>query len=336
MGVSQRPILSLDEYIDGVHNRNRTVLAQAITLIESTSPLHRALARALLTRLLPDTGQAYRVGITGPPGVGKSTFIEALGTMLVAMGRRVAVLAVDPSSTITGGSILGDKSRMPRLAAHPNSFIRPSPSGANLGGVARRTREAILLCEAAGFDVVLVETVGVGQSETMVADMVDFFLVLTLPGAGDELQGIKKGVLELADMVAVNKADGSNIPRAREAVREHTSALHYLRPRIPSWSPTAVAVSSQTGDGIEPLWQKIVEHREVLTKSSELEERRRSQRSRWMWALIDEKLRSAFREHPAVRDQLPEAERAVREGERTPDEAAVALLSAFGVESEGD
>src|SRR5271166_1997069 len=259
----------------------RAVLARAITLIESKRADHQQTARALVQELLPQTGQATRVGITGAPGVGKSTSIDALGTYLTGRGHKVAVLAVDPSSARSGGSILGDKTRMVRLSADPNAFIRPSPAAGTLGGVAAKTRETMLICEAAGYDVIMVETVGIGQSEVAVADMTDFFLVLMLPGAGDELQGLKKGVVELADMIAVNKADGDNIARANSAAAEYRAALHILSPRSPNWSPPVVTYSALTGDGIADLWTRVLDHRERLTASGELGSRRGEQQVKW-------------------------------------------------------
>lgn len=320
---------AVEDYARGIEQADRGLLARAITLVESRRPEDMALAQELLLRLLPRTGRAYRVGITGVPGVGKSTFIDALGSRLISEGHRVAVLAVDPSSSVSGGSILGDKSRMPRLAAAGEAFIRPSPSALSLGGVTRRTRETMLLCEAAGFDVVLVETVGVGQSETMVAEMVDFFLVLVLAGAGDELQGIKKGIIELADLVAVNKADGDNLDRALVAKRDYAAALRYLGARTTSWKPRVVAVSALTGEGMAELWALVEEHRRVLTASGELEEKRRRQLGQWMWSLIEEKLLDGFRSHPEVKERLSSLERAVVEGSVTPTQAATELLEAF-------
>lgn len=309
---------------------DRIALARAITLIESTSPADEALAQEVLGRLLPHTGGAIRVGISGAPGVGKSTLIDALGTRLLDAGKRPAVLAVDPSSARSGGSILGDKSRMERLALDPRAYVRPSPAARTLGGVARRTREALLLCEAAGFDVVLVETVGVGQSETAVAGMVDFFLLLVLAGAGDELQGIKRGIVELADLVAVTKADAENIAPARRALADYSAALGYLRPRSASWRPRAVALSALTGEGIAELWALVEEHHRTLAASGELEARRREQRSEWLQGAIEERLLAAFRDHPAVRERLAEAERAVAAGEKTAGEAAAELVALFG------
>lgn len=328
--TARRARLSLDAYVQGVRGGDRTVLARAVTLIESASRDDAALAQSLLQALLPHTGRALRVGITGVPGVGKSTLIDELGMRLIAQGRRVAVLAVDPSSQLTGGSILGDKTRMARLSLAPEAFIRPTPSALSPGGVARRTRETMLLCEAAGFDVVLVETVGVGQGETAVADMVDFFLVLVLPGSGDELQGIKKGVFELADALAVNKCDGDNANRARLALSELRSALRYLPRKRASWETACLAVSAHTGDGVDALWSAVESHRAAMEASGELVSLRASQQGRWMWSLLRERLEGAFRAHPAVAAALPEMERAVRAGERTAVSAAEALLRAFG------
>src|SRR4051812_29424199 len=266
---------------------SRAALARAITLIESRRGDHQTSARALVQTLLPDTGKAIRVGITGSPGVGKSTTIDALGMSLIDRGHRVAVLAVDPSSARTGGSILGDKTRMGRLSAADAAFIRPSPASGTLGGVAAKTREAMLLCEAAGFDVVLVETVGIGQSETAVCDMTDFFLALMLPGAGDELQGIMKGLVELADMIAINKADGDNVKRANLAAAEYRSALHILTPRSEHWFPPVETYSALTGAGLDRLWQKILDHRTAMNASGEFAARRREQQVKWMWSMLE-------------------------------------------------
>lgn len=327
---ARRP-LSVEAYVTGVRAGDRGVLSRAITLVESARPEHRAQAQAVLQALLPATGGAERVGVTGVPGVGKSTFIDAFGTLLTSQGHRVAVLAVDPSSTRTGGSILGDKTRMARLAVDQRAYIRPSPSGGTLGGVARMTRETMLLCEAAGFDVVLVETVGVGQSETVVAGMVDFFLALMLPGAGDELQGIKKGLLELADLIAVNKADGDNRLRAEQAVRHYRNALRILEPESPSWRPPVLRISALTGEGLEQLRREIARHRERLTATGELAAKRRRQQVQWLWSMLDDRLLQAFRSHPGVKELLPELERAVAEGRLTPTLAAERALAAFGV-----
>lgn len=300
----------------------RAALAQAITLVESRKAEHRERAQELLKALLPDTGKAVRIGITGVPGVGKSTTIDALGTYLTEKGHRVAVLAVDPSSVRSGGSILGDKTRMQRLAADERAFIRPSPSAGTLGGVASRTRETMLLCEAAGYDVVLVETVGAGQSEVAVADMTDTFLVLMLPGAGDELQGIKKGLLELADIVAVNKADGDNLPRAKAAAVTLKAALHILASGGEMEEPPVLTYSALTGTGIGEVWQALLDHRARLEQSGRLAEKRRAQQVRWMWTLIEERFREHLRSDPAVKARLRSLEAAVAAGKLPPALAA--------------
>jgi LAO/AO transport system kinase len=328
-GRRARP--SIDELERGVRAADRALLARAITLIESGAARDQKDAQELLGRLLPATGGAQRVGITGVPGVGKSTLVDELGMRLIARGHRVAVLAVDPSSALSGGAILGDKTRMQRLAVAPEAYIRPSPSGLTPGGVARRTRETLLLCEAAGFDVVLVETVGVGQGELAVAAMVDFFLLLMLPGAGDELQGIKKGVLELADAIGVNKADGDNLPRARVAIGDLRAALRYLPKKRASWRTQVVAVSGQTGDGLDELWRLVGEHHATLAASGELAGLRAEQQRSWMWSLIGERLETAFRTHPEVAAQLAAVEGEVLAGRASPTAAADRLLAAFGV-----
>jgi LAO/AO transport system kinase len=302
----------------GVRRGDRTVLSRAITLIESKRADHRRAAAALTQDLLPFTGTAVRVGITGAPGVGKSTLVDALGAMLTGQGRKVAVLAVDPSSRRTGGSILADKTRMARLANDDNAFIRPSPSSGTLGGVAARTRETMLLCEAAGYDVVLVETVGVGQSELAVSDMTDFFLVMALPGAGDELQALKKGVVELADMIAINKADGDNVPRARVAAAEYAAALHILSPSSPNWSPPVITCSALKQDGIEDLWSKVLDHRQRLTASGELKTRRGEQQVKWMWTMLEERLFAPLRSDRAVKTALSRIEADVVAGVTAP------------------
>ncbi len=325
----RRPRLSLDAYEKGVRDCDRAVLAQAITLIESRDAEDGALAQALLTRLLPRTGSARRVGVTGVPGVGKSTFVDELGMRLLARGKTVAVLAIDPSSTVSGGSILGDKTRMARLSLEPRAFIRPSPSGLSPGGIARRTRETLLVCEAAGFDVVLVETVGVGQGETAVAQMVDFFLVLALPGAGDELQGIKKGVLELADAIGVNKCDGDNAARAKIALGDLRSALRYLPRRRASWDVRTIAISGLTGEGLDELWSVVEEHHALLAASGELATLRAEQQGAWMWSLIIERLERDFRTNPEVVSRLASVEADVLAGRMTPPIAADELLAAF-------
>ncbi len=315
-------------FIEGVLNGDRRILARTITLIESTLPAHRALARDIVDRLVPHAGKAVRLGITGVPGVGKSTFIESFGTMLIEDGHKVAVLAVDPSSKRSGGSILADKTRMEKLAVEENAFIRPSPSSGTLGGVARKTRESMLVCEAAGFDVMIIETVGVGQSETTVASMVDFFLVLMIAGAGDELQGMKKGVLELADALAINKADGDNVKKAERARKEYENALHYLRPATPTWTPPVLTCSAKDDSrpGIRKIWETVLDHRQKLSATSELEEKRRRQAVDWMWDLINEGLQDRFQADPSVRRRLKELERAVADGETAPTAAAVQLL----------
>ncbi|GGB50276.1 ATPase/protein kinase [Roseibium aquae] len=307
---------------------NRAALARAITLVESRKIEHRRTAHLLIQDLLPLTGRAHRVGITGVPGVGKSTTIDTLGSNLTARGHKVAVLAVDPSSTRTGGSILGDKTRMARLAVDPNAFIRPSPSAGTLGGVAAKTRETMLLCEAAGFDVILVETVGIGQSETTVADMVDFFLVLMLPGAGDELQGIKKGVLEIADMIAVNKADGEGADRARAAASDYRAALHILAPKSLTWSPPVVTVSGLANEGLEALWEQIELHRSKMTATGEWQSRRADQQVAWMWDLLQQRMMDALRSNRKTAGRLAELEGSVRAGE-TAVSLAVDELSAL-------
>jgi len=305
-----------------IRTGERNVLSRAITLIESKRADHRRTAAALTQALLRDTGNAVRVGITGAPGVGKSTLIDVLGHMLTKQGRQIAVLAVDPSSRRTGGSILADKTRMAQLANDANAFIRPSPSSGTLGGVAAKTRETMLLCEAAGYDVVLVETVGVGQSEIAVADMTDFFLVLALPGAGDELQALKKGVVELADMIAVNKADGDNLARAKLAASQYGAALHIMSPRSPNWSPPVITCSALKGDGIEALWAHVLDHRQKLTASGELSKLRGEQQVKWMWTMLEERLFAPLRSDRALKAALPRIEADVAAGRLAPATAA--------------
>jgi LAO/AO transport system kinase len=312
------PAPDLPALANGIRAGERAALARAITLIESKRADHRQAAHRLVQEVLPYTGRAIRVGITGSPGVGKSTAIDALGRHLTAQGHKVAVLAVDPSSQRSGGSILGDKTRMAQLSADPNAFVRPSPASGTLGGVAATTREALLLCEAAGFDVILVETVGIGQSETVVADLTDFFLVLMLPGAGDELQGLKKGIVELADMIAVTKADGDYRPAAQATAAEYRAALHILSPRWPEWTPPVVTFSGLTGDGIAALWRKVIEHREQMTRFGAFAERRRAQQVKWMWALLEERMLAPLRSDTKIRAELPQLEASVAEGTLSP------------------
>ena len=319
---------SVDAYAAGVRAGDRAALGRAITLIESQRADDQALARALIERLLPETGRAHRVGISGVPGAGKSTFIEALGGHLTGAGRRVAVLAVDPSSARSGGSILGDKTRMQELARDPRAFVRPSPSLGALGGVARHTRETALLCEAAGFDVVLVETVGVGQGEVTVRHLVDSFVVLMVPGAGDELQGIKRGILELADLVVVNKADGELAAAARRARQEYAGALHLMQPLSAAWTVEVLTCSALTRAGIEGVWARISAHRAALVGAGEWERARREREVYWMWRAIEDGLVQALRGHPAVRGQIAALEAAVRERRMSTARAARAARAA--------
>jgi LAO/AO transport system kinase len=305
---------------------NRASLARAITLVESRRGDHQASARDLVQTLLPATGSAIRVGITGSPGVGKSTTIDALGMFLIEQDHKVAVLAVDPSSARTGGSILGDKTRMARLAASDQAYIRPSPASGTLGGVAAKTREAMLLCEAAGFDVILVETVGIGQSETAVCDMTDFFLALMLPGAGDELQGIKKGLVELADMIAINKADGDNLKRAQHAAADYKSALHILTPRSEHWHPPVVTYSALAGNGIAGLWQKVLDHRKAMETSGEFGARRRDQQIKWMWSMLEQRMLARLRADASIRARVKKIEAEVAAGRLTPSLAAEEIV----------
>ena len=314
---------------DAVCAGNRQALARAITLIESTREDHRARAEQLLEHLLPHTGGALRIGISGVPGVGKSTFIEVFGLNWISHGHKVAVLAVDPSSQRSGGSILGDKTRMEQLSRAPEAFIRPSPTAGTLGGVARRTREVLLACEAAGFDVVLIETVGVGQSETAVADLVDLFLLLLLPGGGDELQGLKRGIMELADLVVVNKADGDMIDAAQRAAAEYANAIRLLHPAAADWIPPVLTCSSLENIGIDEIRETAETHRAQAAAGGVLDERRAAQARRWMWGEVDEQLLAGFQRHPAVQAKLESLERQVSEAEITPSAAAQALLEAF-------
>lgn len=330
--IPRRRELNVDDYCAGVLACDIAVLPRALTLIESNSPRHELLAEELLTRLLPYTGQAIRVGITGAPGVGKSTFIEAAGMHLVRQGKRVAVLTVDPSSGVSGGSILGDKTRMTRLSAESNAFIRPSPSAGTLGGVARKTRETMLVCEAAGFDVVLIETVGVGQSETMVADMTDCFLALMMPGAGDELQGIKRGLLELVDVIAVNKADGETRPAAEVAAKQLDRALESLSFHSHD-TPHVLTCSALRDQGIEHVWEAIETCYARMKSSGELAARHRQQSTRWLWNIIDDRLRQAIRDNPQVSAIRNDLEQDVLAGTIAPESAARRILEAFGLKN---
>ena len=321
--------VDLDLLVQGVLESDRTSLGRALTLVESNRTEDRKVVEDLLAQISPKTGEAHRIGITGVPGVGKSTFIEAMGSKLIEDGHKVAVLAVDPTSTVSGGSILGDKTRMTRLANDPNAFVRPSPSSGTLGGVTRTTRESMALLESAGYDIVMVETVGIGQSETVVAEMVDIFLVLMLPGAGDELQGIKKGVLELADMIAVNKTDGENESKALEAARDYISALRLTQPATSNWRPPVVNCSSLTGKGLNEVWEKIQEHKTILENSGEWEQRRKVQKMKWMWSIVQDRLSSDLHDHPSITEQVPELEKAVLEGKISATAAAEILLETF-------
>lgn len=322
---------SVEQLAEAVRTGDRAALPRAITLLESTRADHRERAQQLLLALTPDAGNAYRVGITGTPGVGKSTTIEALGMRLIELGHRVAVLAVDPSSTRTGGSILGDKTRMARLAMHPDAYIRPSPTSGTLGGVAKATRETAVLLEAAGFDVILIETVGVGQSEVTVANMVDTFVLLTLARGGDQLQGIKKGVLELADIVVVNKADGDHLTEARSAARELSGAIRLIYPRETLWRPPVLTMSAVEGTGLDELWDTIERHRQVLSEAGELEERRRAQLVDWTWQMVRDTVLDRVLSNPEVRTMRADVERRVKAGELTPALAAQHILQAASI-----
>jgi LAO/AO transport system kinase len=335
--VAARPTrdVDVDALAAAIRAGERAALARAITLVESTRPDHRDAAQRLLLALLPEVGGANRVGITGVPGVGKSTFIDALGIMLIEQGHRVAVLAVDPSSTRTGGSILGDKTRMARLSVRREAFIRPSPTAGTLGGVAKATRETIVLLEAAGYDVILVETVGVGQSEVTVANMVDVFCFLTLARTGDQLQGIKKGVLELADIVAVNKADGPHEAEARVAARELTGAMRLIYPRDTLWRPPVLTMSGLEGSGLQEFWDTVERHRQVLSDAGEFTEKRRRQQVDWMWTMVREQLTRRLAENSDVRAIRPDVEEQVRAGTLTAALAAERILDAFDSSDDG-
>ncbi|MBI1182424.1 MAG: methylmalonyl Co-A mutase-associated GTPase MeaB [Alphaproteobacteria bacterium] len=321
--------MNAEHLADKLRAGERRALARAITLVESTRADHRQEAQKLLDLIMADTGRAIRLGLSGAPGVGKSTFIEALGKHVTGLGHKVAVLAVDPSSARSGGSILGDKTRMEELSKDPDAFIRPSPAGATLGGVARRTREAMLLVEAAGFDVVLIETVGVGQSETAVADMVDMFLLLQSPGGGDDLQGIKRGIMELADLIVVNKADGALEQPAKLAQSQYNSALKLMRPRSPNWKPHVLLTSALAGKGIGEVWDAVTDFESVMVEKGELHSNRASQARAWMWNEIREGLIEAFRTEPSVAKRIPDLEAEVSGGRITPGAAADKLLKRF-------
>ncbi|HSH24234.1 MAG TPA: methylmalonyl Co-A mutase-associated GTPase MeaB [Massilibacterium sp.] len=325
----KRKRLDVEDYVSGVLNNDRSILAQTITLIESNASKHMELAQKVLQQLLPHTGKSIRVGITGVPGAGKSTFIEALGQYLCQKGHKVAVLAVDPSSTVTRGSILGDKTRMEQLSREKNAFIRPSPSGGTLGGVTRKSRETMLVCEAAGFDVILVETVGVGQNEVSVRNMVDFFLLLAITGAGDELQGIKKGIMELADAILVHKADGDNKQKAKVARADYNQVLHYLQPATEGWVTQAHTASSYTGEGIGDIWNVIETFQNKMTKSGVLQNRRESQTIHWINEMVEEQLIFRFKQHPVIKQQKPFIEQQVLNGQLSPTKAAKDLLELF-------
>jgi LAO/AO transport system kinase len=318
--------MDVSELAKAVRSGDRSALPRAITLVESTRADHRETAQRLLMELMPDAGRALHVGITGVPGVGKSTAIEALGMYLIAQGHKVAVLAVDPSSTRTGGSILGDKTRMAQLAVHPDAYIRPSPTSGTLGGVAKATRETIVLLEAAGYDVVLVETVGVGQSEVTVANMVDTFVFLTLARTGDQLQGIKKGVLELADVVVVNKADGKHATEAKAAARELSGAIRLLYPRDTLWRPPVLTMSALEGSGLEEMWATVLKHRQVLTDAGEFDAQRRTQQVEWMWSMVRDAVLDRVSSNPGVKAIRADVEQRVRDGELTPALAAQEIL----------
>jgi GTPase len=327
--MSSRRELTIDDYVAGVRAQDRSILGRAISLIESNAPAHAARAEQLLARLLPFSGGAQRVGVSGVPGAGKSTLIEALGKHLTAQGHHVAVLAVDPSSTKSGGSILGDKTRMNELAVDPRAFIRPSPSSGSLGGVARKTRETLLVCEAAGYDRVLVETVGVGQSEALVAGMVDSFLVLLLAGGGDELQGIKRGILEDADVIAINKSDGDNTALAEQARREYQRALELVPARTRGWRVPVVTCSALEKHGIAELWTELERHEQALRASGVFESQRRAQQLAWMWQTVEDELRTRLRRDPALAALVPSLEASVQSGELTATSAARRILDTF-------
>jgi LAO/AO transport system kinase len=325
----RKALFSPETYLKGIREGDRVLLGQAITLVESQNPEHAALARKIVEACLPLSGRSIRIGVTGSPGVGKSSFIEALGAWLIGQGRKVAVLAIDPSSEQSKGSILGDKTRMNQLSAEPLAFIRPSPTGGSLGGVARKTRETILLCEAAGYEVILIETVGVGQSETAVHSMSDFFLLLLLPGAGDELQGIKRGIVEMADLIAVNKADGERVDLAREAQNAYRNALHLFPPKESGWEPPVVRCSALQNQGIEEIWNQIAQYQSFTRHSGYFQKRRQEQAKYWLMEHIRENLEHLFFENPAVKEQWPLVEHHVITGQWSSLKAGEYLLQLF-------
>lgn len=327
--AQRRKLLPAGDYVGGILAGERVLLSRAITLVESTREEHQEVAQEIIGLCLPHSGRSIRIGITGSPGVGKSTFIEAFGLHLLGQGHRLAVLAIDPSSKLSRGSILGDKTRMDKLAASEQVFIRPSPAGGTLGGVARKTRESIILCEAAGYDTIIIETVGVGQSETAVHSMVDFFLLLLLPGAGDELQGIKRGIVEMADFIAVNKADGERLPLARRARQEYRNALHLLPPKESGWVPPVGICSATAGTGIPEIWQQVEAYRKTTEENGYFEHNRRAQAHYWLHETISSQLRAAFFEDPDVREKLKIVEQAVLEGSLSPFQGAVNLMALF-------
>ena len=326
---NKRRALTIDDYVNGVLEGNRTILARAITLIESNAPAHRETGQEVLQRLLPYSGKSMRVGITGVPGAGKSTFIENLGCRLCDQGKKVAVLAVDPTSSLSGGSILGDKTRMEKLSRDQRAFIRPSPTGGTLGGVTEKSRSTIVLCEAAGYDTIIVETVGVGQNETTVRQMVDCFVLLTISGAGDDLQGIKKGVVELADLFVVNKADGNNKTRAARARSEMETVLHYLTPFTPEWHIPALICSSYTGEGVDEVWENVLGFFRHIEAAKILERRRAAQNVEWMHEMVQQELRHLFVQHPMVAEKLHSLEQEVAQGVTPAYTAAKTLLERF-------
>ncbi|WP_227936773.1 methylmalonyl Co-A mutase-associated GTPase MeaB [Alkalihalobacillus deserti] len=325
----KRVELSLEEYVEGVKANNRAVLARAITLVESNAARHFSLAQNVLTQIMPDTGRSIRIGITGVPGAGKSTFIEAFGMRLADQGHRVAVLAVDPSSSLSQGSILGDKTRMDQLSRHPNAFVRPSPAGGALGGVARKTRETLLLCEAAGYDIIIVETVGVGQSEVTVRSMVDCFLVLMLTGAGDELQGMKKGIMEMVDIMLINKADGNNQQPAEQAKVEFKRMLHMLPSVTEGWEAEVETISALTGRGVQECWETIERFHQHMKKTNQFEIRRKEQAANWFHSLLEEHIIKSFYNHQLIKSQLTEVKKTVLDGEISATKAAFMLLEKY-------